>query len=488
MEANTSIGEPSLQVTARNAFSWSLLNSVVRRLWGFALGIILARLLAPEVFGVYAIALATLVILTSMNELGVSLAIVRWQGDPARPARTATTIAIVTSFLMYALTFIAAPVVADYLNTPEATAVIRVLTIAVVIDGFSSIPNALLERAFLQNRRIVADVTGIVFNGVVAIGLALAGFGPLAIALGILAGNLVASALIIVLAPSRPLPGFKRDDARALLAVGLPLAGASLLVFVLLNVDYFVIASVVGAEFLGLYLLAFNVSSWSPNLFTVAIRSVSIPAFSRLAPSPERLHSRFAQIFGLLMTVAIPVAVLVGVLARRIIVVLYGSEWVPAASALAILATLGVARVGLDLCYDFFVAVGRSRTVLWLQALWVAALIPTMLVGTRMGGIEGAAVAHIVVVVTIMVPAFSYALHRAEMPLRPLAVALRRPAVVSFVTLATVLMVDSAMTTDLVALVAGGLAGILVYASLVLPWRQGRDAVTDVLGLARRSV
>ena len=62
--------------------------------------------------------------------------------------------------------------------------------------------------------------------------------------------------------PGRFWPGWKKAEARRLLAFGLPLAGANLLAFLVLNVDYIVVGRVLGAEALGLYMLAFNISGW----------------------------------------------------------------------------------------------------------------------------------------------------------------------------------------------------------------------------------
>jgi len=64
---------------------WSLVNTVIMRLGNFLIGVILARgLLGPRDWGLYAIGLVALAVLLSANELGVSLAIVRWEGDPRR--------------------------------------------------------------------------------------------------------------------------------------------------------------------------------------------------------------------------------------------------------------------------------------------------------------------------------------------------------------------------------------------------------------------
>ena len=83
------LGDPP-RATAGRALAWSLLNTVVARVGTLAIGIVLARMLGPEEFGTYAVAFVALIALLSFNELGVSLAIVRWPGDPrsSRPPST----------------------------------------------------------------------------------------------------------------------------------------------------------------------------------------------------------------------------------------------------------------------------------------------------------------------------------------------------------------------------------------------------------------
>jgi PST family polysaccharide transporter len=477
--------ESMLGGRVRRGFSWSLANSTISRVWTFAIGIVFARLLVPADFGVYAIALAMLMMLLSMNDLGTSVAIIRWQGDPSRAARTATTISIAGSIVIYGVAFLLAPVIANQLDTPQAVPVLRLLSLAVVFDGLASIPNALLVREFLQRRRLVAELTGILPNAVVAVTLAASGYGPWALAWGIIAGNATTALALILLAPARPVPGWRSQDARALLSVGLPLAGASLLVFAVFNIDYLVLGSLVGATALGLYLLAFNVASWPSSLLTMSVRSVSIPAFSRLVRTPERLNSRFTEILQLLLTVTFPVAVLLAVLGSRVISIVYGERWVPAATALLFLAGFSVARVGLDLCYDYLIAVGRTRAVMWLQALWVVGLAPALVVGANLDGIRGAAVAHLVVAVGLMVPAFAITLRRAGLPLRPVGVALRLPAAAAAAMAIVVLAVDRALGADLQVLLVGAIAGSITYGSLVMRWWRGRAAITDLVALAR---
>jgi PST family polysaccharide transporter len=478
---------PTLGKKVRRGFSWSLTNSVIRRIWTFAIGIVLARILVPADFGIYAIALATLAILQSMNDLGTAVAVIRWQGDPARAARTATTISILGSFAMYGAVFLLAPAIANQLDAPQAIPVLRFLTLGVVLDGFSGIPNALLERGFYQNRRLVASIAAIIVNAAVAVPLAMAGYGPWALAWGIVSGNLAATITIIAVAPSRPLPGWNSKDARSLLSVGIPLAGASLLVFAMLNIDYLVLGSLVGTTALGLYLLAFNVASWPSNFLTVAVRSVSIPAFSQLVTTPERLNTRFTEILKLLATVTLPIAVLLGLMGSRVVAIVYGSRWVPAATALLFLAGLSAIRVGLDFSYDYLVAVGRTRTVMILQGVWVGALIPALMIGATTDGIRGAAIAHLLVAFILMVPAFGLALTRAGLPLGPVRRALARPLAAALGMALVVVVIERTVDDNLVALVTAGFVGLAVYGSVVLQWWRGRASLAEITELVRGS-
>ncbi len=90
---------------ATRAFGWSFLNTIVSRLGTLAIGIVLARVLGPEAFGTFAVATVAMLAILSFNELGVSLAIVRWQDDPATIAPTVNTISVLSSLVLFGIVF-----------------------------------------------------------------------------------------------------------------------------------------------------------------------------------------------------------------------------------------------------------------------------------------------------------------------------------------------------------------------------------------------
>jgi O-antigen/teichoic acid export membrane protein len=500
--ASTGAGEepvsPStVQGTARRAFGWSLLNSVAGRFATVAVGLVLARLLVPEEYGTFAVAILVLAVLQSMNELGVSVAVIQWPGDVRRAAHTATTLALGASALLYAGVYAVAPSIAGAIGAPGSTAVIRVLALGVLIDGISSIPAALMTRAFEQQRRAVADLVALVPSSIVSIVLATQGHGAMSLAYGSLAGNLTATALILILAPARPLPGWHRDDAVALLRVGLPLAGTSLVLLATMNLDYVVVGRQLGTTALGLYLLAFNLSSWPSNLLSIAVRRVAIPGFARLAGERAELERAFTGSLRALSMAGFLLAAPLAALASAVLGVVYGPRWMPAGSALAALAILGGLRIVFDLAYDLLAGVGHSRVLLWVQVAWFVGLLIALPIGASIGGIGGVAIAHVIVAFVVVGPLYLVALGHAGLAVRRVLAALAPVAVATVMCIAVCRAGSELGLEGSSAVAAIGAVGVVAYALSLAAcpstrtmmhelWRRirfrfGRAAVSEIL-------
>ena len=107
------------------ALGISFLNTAIGRLGTVLTGILLAHILVPADFGAFAVALVALAALLSINELGVSLALVRWPGNPRDIAPTVTTISMTSSAVLFVLCWFGAPELALQLGSPGATGVGR---------------------------------------------------------------------------------------------------------------------------------------------------------------------------------------------------------------------------------------------------------------------------------------------------------------------------------------------------------------------------
>lgn len=452
---------------ASRALSLSFISVAVLRFSTLGVGVLLARLLGPRSFGTYAVALVALLAVLSFNELGVSLAIVRWPGEPEEIAPTIATISCVSSILLFIGFYLGAPAFANAMGAPAATSVVRVLSASILINCVAAVPAAMLQRYFRQGRKMIADQVHSWLFAVVAVGMAWAGFGAMSLAVATVVGTFAGGILIMVFSPP-PRFGFDPVKARALLRFGLPLAGSSFVVFLVGNVDNLIVGHMLGATALGFYALAWNLSSWPVTIFSLPVRSVAPALFSRLQHDQKAMRTGFLVGVGVLASVTLPVCLLMSGSAVPLVNFAYGSKWAAAAPVLVWLAGVGALRILFELSYDYFVVLARSRVVFTVQLAWLLALIPALIMATRADGVRGAAIAGLAVAGGVVLPWYLIELRGVGIRLRSLAGRVWMPLLGGAAVGVLALDVSGVLTNNLmVLLISGAVAlatmGLLIY-------------------------
>jgi PST family polysaccharide transporter len=449
-----------------------MLSVVLGRVGTLGIGIVLARLLGPEEFGTYAIAYVALLAFLSFSELGVSLAIVRWPSSPLEIAPTVSTISLIASLFLAAIGGLVAPAYAQAMGDSDATSLVRILSLTIIVSGIVQTPAALMQRAFMQRKRMLIDQVGVWVGALVSVGLAFLGTGAISLGVGRLAGVSISAVLFLRYSPQPYRLGWHRQRARALLRFGLPLAGASLLVFVVGFADQAIVGHLLGPTALGFYVLAFNLSSWPVSLFSLPMRSVAPAAFARLQDSPTRMRTALETAWRFLSSLSLPICVCMAAAAGPLVQVIYGSEWGPAADVLVWLAIVAATRMFHELAYDFLVVLGSTRGVLWAQGLWLLTVVPLMLLCAQHWGIAGVAAAQLVVSVAVVVPAYLVQLGNHGVSCSALLRACGPALVVSVALGAAVIGVIRVLPSPWSSLLATVCLGLVAVAILVYPQRK----------------
>lgn len=462
------------QLVGRNVGTgalWSALNAGTLRVATFAVSLVAARLIAPHDFGVFVVAVTVFNVAISFAELGVSSAIVREHKRSRELGPTAFTLSLANAGVLAGLMVIFAPTLARQLGSAEATGAIRVLALFVLLAGFSAVPSALMTRDFMQRQRFIIDAAFLVSSTAAMILLVVLGHPVMGLAVSRVAGQVVTVVMITWMAPERYWPGFHWRVAKPLLAFGLPLAGANLLMMAIANVDFAVVGHLLGPRQLGYYNLAFSIAGWPVTIFSAVLIAVTLPTLSRVRDSPGELTKHLAAGLSAVTAASFPVCALCAVLAGPLIDTVYGTRWHPASTALVVLSIFGAARTVLTLFSDLAIALGLTRWLFAIQVAWLAVLVPTMVVCVERWGIAGAGVAHAAVVTLLVIPLYMMLTKRAT-PVRLAAVrdALLPPLGASLcaagAAYAATLLVEAALAKLLLGLVVG----LLVYALVAGRW------------------
>lgn len=456
------------------ALAYGMLNNIALRFGNLLLGVLLARLLAPAEFGVYAVALTVQAVLANLTDLGMAAFIVRTP-DVERKAPTVLTAGCAVGVALAAAMWALAAPLADQMGSPAATPVIQALSLTLVLTGAGSVPAAFIQRRLQQNRQLVADGSSFVVGATVAVVLIMLGQGAMSLAWSRVAGQLVAVVLLFRLSHHRPVLGFDTQVAREAVRFGLPLVGANVLSWLLLNMDYVIVGRLRGATVLGIYVLAFNISSWPTSAISQGLRAVALPVFAREQSADASTRTRHvAAAVGLTLAGSALSGALLLALASPVIIAVYGERWAASAAPLATLAAFGAVRPVFDLLATYLTARGATHAVFAVQVAWTVALLPALVVGISWNGPAGAGLAHLTVGLLVVLPAYLLVLRRQEIApstvLRAAIVPLTAAAAAGGAAFATGRLLDNPW----VAVLAGGSVATLAYAGAMRGWVRRR--------------
>jgi lipopolysaccharide exporter len=460
----------SLSASVRRGAIWSVASTLVLRLANILITAVVAHILSPRDFGVFAVALTAYAIVSAIGELGVASCLIRADLDIDSLAPTMAAVSLATSSALAGAMVVFAVPIAGALGSANAAGPVRVMALAVILTGVFAVPSAQLVRDFKQDKLFLSNAISFVPSTALLVFLAETGTGAMAFAWSRVLGQLVAGFVVAISAQKTYLPGFASDALSLLFRFGLPLAGANFVNYILLNVDYALVGHLMGAIALGTYVLAFNVASWPSTLLGAMINNVSMPAFSRVKHDADLLKNAMTSALRGLSLVVMPMCGLLMVLARPIVLTLYGAKWVGSADVLSILSLYSAISVICLLFSNILAGLGRTTFLLVVQLAWLGALAPAMALGVHRDGITGAAFAHIAVIAPIVLPSYLLAMRKTTgIRLGALAKAAFPAFLASAVAALAARVAAAQFAAPPVQLIAGLAAGGLVYAIVMAP-------------------
>lgn len=443
---------------------WSAGGTVFLRIGNIALMAVVARIVSPQDLGIFTLAVTVHAVIVSIAELGVASAIARSDLDVARIAPTVAAVSIASSLLMAAPMAIFANDIARALGSAEAGPAIRIMAIGVALIGPFAAPGALLQREFRQNVIFWASAISFLPGSATLLLLAFVGSGPEAFAWSRIVGQVIMGIIMTVAVGTPVWPGLQLDVLRPLLAFGLPLAGANLLSQVLLNADYLFIGRMMSVAELGVYFLAFSIAMWPTAVIGSILNGLVLPAISVVRRDGGDIAGAVAHGARAVALAAFPLAAFICAFSGPIVGTIYGSKWSAAAPVLSILAVYGALFVLGLLLANVIVATGRTGILFAVQVCALAALIPALPLAINVGGIEGAGVAHILVVGAVTTPVYVVALRRSTgLGLRALVTAVGRPAITAVAAAVVAWTATLPIESNLLKLCLGALIGICVF-------------------------
>jgi PST family polysaccharide transporter len=475
-----------LDVRSVQATALTLANQGAGFVLRLVSGVILARLLTPEDFGLVGMVTIVVSFVVPFSDFGLSLATVQKESVSHVEASALFWFNVAASALLALVIIAGSPLIAWWYGEPRVIPIAIVLSSCLMFAGLRTQHNALLRRHLRFGVVAIVDFGSTVVGIVAAISVAwvYSTYWAL-VTMYVVTGATLTLGFWLASAwrPGWPV-GLRKVKGQ--LVFGSQCTGSQMALLVSRSLDNVLIGRWWGAAQLGLYARAYQLMLLPLLQITQPIGNVAIRTLSILQSDRERFQRYYCKALSAIAFAAAPLTVTAATLSDEIILLLLGPKWEGTSQLFKILAIVGLLEpIGATTGW-ILIATGRSDKLFRWGLLQAFLVVGSFFCGLPWGAI-GVASAFAVCKSLVLVPSFWYTLKDSPVSARAVIGAVWRPACLSVLLFAVLAGAHYGLAdwSNTARLLAAGFAGFLVYATALLAWPEARAEACVLLTILR---
>ena len=364
---------------------WSFLDQFANLGITFIAGIILARILTPQEFGLIGMITVFIAISETFVNSGFSSALIRKIDCNDKDFSTVFYFNLATGILLFLLLYFTAPAISNFFSEPQLKSIVQVLGVVLIIDALSFIQRTILTKRLnfkLQARISVISSLG---SGIIAISMAFNDFGVWSLVGQRFSRQVINSVLLWLWNGWKPLLVFSIQSFKELFGFGSKLLISSLIDTIFQNVYYLVIGKYFSAQELGYYTRADNFKSLPSQNLNNIITKVSFPVLSSMQNDIPLLKANYTKLIRSTMFITFVLMFGMAAVAEPMIITLIGEKWRPSIIYLQMLSFVGMMYPLHALNLNMLQVSGRSDLFLRLEVIKKVLAVPIIIIGIFLG-------------------------------------------------------------------------------------------------------
>jgi O-antigen/teichoic acid export membrane protein len=403
-------GDPAMedlkQLTAHGAFI-SIASQAANFVFRTGSMIVLARLLLPKDFGLVGMVTAFTGFLGLFRDAGLGLAAVQRASITPDQCSTLFWVNLTVGGVLAALCVAAAPILVTFYGEPRLFWVSVALGTSFLFNGVAAQHRAMLQRGMDFGRMALVDLSALLLSTAAAVAGAAAGFGYWALV--IMATGFPLAAAAGAWLAHRWVPGIPRRGVgiRSMIWFGGTVTLNGVIIYLAYNIDKVLIGRFFGAEALGIYGRAYQLTSIPTDNLQQSLGTVALPGLSRVQNDPERQRRFFLKGYSLYLSLVLPITTTCALFADDIILVLLGPRWSAAATIFRLLAPTILAFAFLNPLAWLMLANGQANRGLKISFMVAPAVILGDVIGLTYGP-HGVAAGFSIAMVLLIVPCVAW--------------------------------------------------------------------------------
>lgn len=347
--------------------AWTLTERVSVQAIQFVIGIILARILAPEDYGMVAMLAVFLAIAQILMDSGFGNALIRKKERTSEDLSTVFHFNMAVSLMLYAVLFFTAPLIARFYEIPELTLITRVIALSIILNATSAVQVAKFTAELRFRQQSLIAIAAVVCSGAVGIYMAVRGFGVWALVAQTLTMAAIRSIAFWTVSTWRPALCFSKASFREMFPYGSRLLASGLIHTLYTNLYTLTIGKAFSATDAGYFNRA-NIYGVIPNdILSQVSNKVFFPVLAKKQDDNDALLAAYGKAVKVTMCLYMPLMFGMAAMSSQLLEALVGAKWLPAAPLLMILcigyAFAPMSALNLNLLY----VKGRSDITLKLD-------------------------------------------------------------------------------------------------------------------------
>lgn len=380
---------------------WNAIGQVSAKVVQFALGLLIARMLMPEDYGVIGMLAIFVSVAQAFVDSGFGNALIRKTDRTETDCATAFYFNIVVAIAVYSMLYVAAPWIADFYRIPLLTDVVRALSLTIVISALGIVPRALRSVAVDFKSQAYASVTAALVSGLTGLYMAYCGYGVWALVWQQVVYTLISVGVIWLLARWMPRWVYSWRSFRMLFGYGSKLLASRLLHVAYVNASNLVIGKFYTPADLGYYDRGYQMASFPSLKLSDVLHTVTFPILAKLQGDDARLVHVYHRYVAMTSMVVFFVMTLLAAVAEPLVVMLLTEKWV---GTVPFLRVLCIALMFDSICRlnnNMLFVKGWSGLFFRLEVIKKVVIVPVFLVAVHVGVMAICCVALVHTVVDI---------------------------------------------------------------------------------------
>lgn len=379
------MAEQSLKDKTVKGVGWSAIDNAAQYCITFVVGVILARLLSPDDYGLIGLTAVFTAICTALINGGLGTALIRKKDATEDDFNTVFLVNLGMSLLLYAILFVSAPWIASFFERDELIALTRVMSLGMVIAALSMTQQVHLMKAINFKAQTKISVYSVIASGAVGIAMAFGGYGVWSLVAQHLLNHLLRTVLLWINNKWIPKLRFSIRSFKELFGFGWKIMLSWLLDSVWKQMYQVVVGKFYSSATLGQYTRAKGYSDLLSSNLTAVIQRVTYPVLSTIQDDKTRMIAAYRRIIKTTMFVTATSIIFLGAISEPVIYCLIGPQWHEASIYLPLICIIGSTYPLNALNLNMLEVQGRSDLFLRLEIIKKIIAIGPLCVGAIIG-------------------------------------------------------------------------------------------------------